>query len=231
MTLAQARALLRTLIGARDTSGSHTDAILLPILNLAQRVTWRWLAVGNVQLCATEETFSYTAGASSVNLYQPAPGGKTTYPVESILGLLRTPNAGAPSASNVPVALNPVNAMDIEQFAGSIANPESDYVWATLGLNALALRPIPAIAVPLIIRYVPTPADMANDTDSIFGGQLLPAHDCVVFQAAVYATSRLRESNAEFKAMLAEAQLAATANLRQKQIPMGPRNAWGEQNR
>jgi hypothetical protein len=228
MTVTEAIAAIRAEIGARDTSGTWTDPAIIALINRAQRHVWRKIGAQRIEMCVLEENRSYTAGASSCDLYRSGGGGLVTYPVEAVVALYYTTAAAAISSSNPAYPIMPTNIVDVENWAENAAlcsNVQGTWRYALAGNNALVIRPIPTVALPLIIRYVPTPPTLTLGSDKIFNGLITPAHDLVVSHACVLATMKVREENRNFREREAEEWMAfATLITHQHQCVEGPRN-------
>jgi len=232
MTRVQAAEMVRALLGARDTSGVWTAATLNTLVNFAQRDVWRRLVAQHRQLCIVEEHKAYRAGYASEQLYVVAGGGMTTFPVEAIIGCFTTQYDAAVSATNPCWAMVNTNVSDIDRWSDNTLHSLDSggtYRYALLGNNTLMVRPIPSGALPVVIRYVPTPADLDTDAKQIFGGLLFPAHDLVVRQMCILATMRTREDNRAFREEFREAwQAYAMTAATNPQFAEAPRNALSD---
>lgn len=227
-----ARTKIRTLLGARDESGTWTNDVLNDLINLAQQQVWLEMGDGRPHLTAIEAYGNYPAAARSLDLYTGsiATPGLALYPVSALVAVYVLPSAGAPSSTNVPFPIFPDNIIDIENANSVYPRPAATFgAWTySLGAgNALVIRPVPSAALPIYFLYIPEPVDLTLDTEHIFSGLWAAAHHLVVYRACTLAMIRTREAHMMFLAM-EQKQWAAWESVvgTLKQVSAGVRNVF-----
>ena len=226
MTGAQAIAIIRNLCGETSALGPMTDAVLLPLVNLANQEIWSELVAEVPMKCISEQNVTYAAGALNAAI-----GGSNQ--VMSVLYVGQTPQSGSISASNPVTPIWPEGYSTIEDFGGSTLWPfyeqsrMTDARWSLIESGTLILRPIPQTAAYLYVKYIASCPDMAS-SGTLLNSRLDEAHRIVCYRAAQLALMRAGREIGTMANMEERAMAKLLPSIRgNRQAPMEIRDVYG----
>ena len=201
-----------------ETGSYWSDAQLNSVISAANRrvfnlvieqdPTYFQTVSGNLTYPANTENIDLS-GASFLN-------GRP----QKILAVEQLESDAAVGSGNQPTLCEPVHPSDIQRYytySTQTLTALTSYRYALLG-DLLYLGPLPTSAVVLRVRYITPIADLAEDSTTLLGNQLVEWHELVTYIAAEMALAKAREPNDMLSRLRAETQAEMIASLTGRQI-------------